>query len=112
MSSSAASMVASGFVLAAALLTTYLCRKRAWSRTLAIIVTIICFHATLIIVPPASALVADDNRIDWDMVSVNILGRIMFSVLLVSGAQGRWIWRAPRHPVAGPWDGNEDNIPD
>ena len=89
-------MLATAFVLLATWAATAIFRKRHWSRTLAVVATVICFQATLILLPPAPARPTPDSSVKWDEVIADVMGRVIFAVLTVSGAQGRWIWRVPR----------------
>jgi len=108
---SAPVMIGAVIAAAAALFAAYTYRKRRWSRMLAILMMLVCFQATLIVFPPMSALVGKERRIDWDGMLTDLLGRGLFAGLLVSGAQGRWLWQKPKRQSTGPWDGSDDTEP-
>jgi len=98
--------------LIAALVALYIWRRRPWSRLFALAVTILCIQVTLMVFPPASPPPGEQHHPKWDAIIADVMGRVIFSGLLVSGILGRWIWKSPSRVVSGPWDGNEDSRPE
>ena len=78
-----------------ALLAAFVFRKRRWSRTLANLSTAVCLCMTLYLFPPVPVVIPDHGTIDWSHRIADILGRLIFSALIVSGAQLRFIWQKP-----------------
>ena len=93
-----------GIVLALLLLAVASYRKRPWSRLFAVCAAAVCFHMSLIIIPPFSPTYPGEQDLAWDDMLVRILGRLIFAALLVSGAQLRFIWQKPRTQAAKPRD--------
>ena len=97
---SAGVMWAAGCVLLASLIVAFLLRRHRWSRPVAVVATIVCFHVTFILVPHVAESFGSGR---WAYTPTgDVLGRIIASVITVSGVRNRWIWQAPKtNPYPG-----------